>query len=165
MTPDAILRDVGRIYSNIQSVSYLFLAGALTEEFRLCGIMNALSKTVVLAHLIQMQVLYADDPIRIDARTTCLMREMLSTPGYPFMDTRYNFRIADALIAAFPFEKMIASLIRRKKALIARSSQTAKFGNTWEWTHFRERRSCCWTSHVTTVVIQVSSGVITPLLT
>jgi hypothetical protein len=100
-TPTAILRRVGRVYSYIVPASFFRFAGQFAEELRPRCIMNALSKTAIMGHAVDMQVFYRDDPVGIDDLSTFLVGEIVSFEPDTFMDMGDSLPMLPSFRCAF----------------------------------------------------------------
>src|SRR5437016_4382557 len=92
-TPAAGLTGRGRIDSNVCPASFFRFAGQFAEKFRPTGIMNALRKTMVMGHAVDMQVFHTDDPMGIDDLAAFLMGEVVTSPCNALMHTSHGFTV------------------------------------------------------------------------
>src|SRR6266699_4713706 len=100
-TPAAGLTAIGRIDSNVGPASFFRFAGQFAEKFRPTGIMNALRKTVVMRHAVDLQVFHTDDPKGIDDLAAFLMGEVISSKGDALMHTSYCLPVFTTLRTSF----------------------------------------------------------------
>ena len=101
VAPAAILRGIGRIDSNILSPSFFRFGGEFTEKFRPGCVMNALRKTMVMGHTIDVQIFNGYHTKPINDLAAFLMREIIPTELNPLMDTGYNLTVFPSLLRAF----------------------------------------------------------------
>jgi hypothetical protein len=93
MAPAAILTRIGRIDSNVLAPSLFRFGSKLVEEFRPGGIMNALSKTVIVSHAVHAQIFHADDPVAVHKTAAFLVCEVITPEGDTLMHPRYCFAV------------------------------------------------------------------------
>ncbi len=138
MTPAAILRRVGRIDSHVGSASFFRFAGQFAEKLRPRGIGNALRKTMVVGHAVDMQVFHTDDPVPLDNPAAFLMGEVVSSEGNPFMHTGNHlamvlaFSTAFGQLALFPLDCCQCLLFLAKKARVGDLAAIRKGGKSGE---------------------------------
>src|SRR5947209_19871342 len=87
VTPAAILGCIGRIHFDEGSPSFFRFGGQTRKELRPRGIGNALGKTMVMNHTVDMQVLDTDGAEAINNLAAFLMREVVSSERNAFMHT------------------------------------------------------------------------------
>src|SRR6266566_818832 len=97
----ACLTRVGRVDFDKSSASFCRFAVQLCKECRPRGVCNAFRQTMVMGHTVRLQVLHADDPIRIDDLAACLMREVLPPPSGTLMHTCYSLAMLTPFGCAF----------------------------------------------------------------
>jgi len=100
-TPAAGLTGRGRIDSQVCPASFFRFAGQFAEKFRPTGIMNALRKTIVMGHAVDMQVFHTDDSGGVYNMTVFLMGEVVTPEGYAFMHTSYRLPVFTTLRTSF----------------------------------------------------------------
>jgi uncharacterized membrane protein len=129
VTPAAILRCVGRVYSYILPASFLRFAGQFAEELRPRSVMNALRKTVVVGHAVDMQVFHADDPAAIYKMAALLVREVVSSPGDPLMDTGNCLAMLEPLWCAFRQLRVLALYLSQRPFFLAKEAGVLNFSS------------------------------------
>ncbi len=113
MTPAAIGRRVCWVDLDELPTSFFRFAGQLREKSRPRRIMNALGKTMVMSHAVDMQVFNSNDPELIDNLTTPLVSEIVTTELNPLVYASYNFAVLAPLLCAFGKLGMLALHFRQ----------------------------------------------------
>src|SRR2546427_12506794 len=70
--------------------------------------MDALRQTVVVGHVVDMQIFHADDPVAIHKTTALLVRKVISSPSDPLMHTGDCLALFAAYRCAFGKLGMLA---------------------------------------------------------
>jgi hypothetical protein len=97
VAPAAILRGVGRVHSDVCPASFFRFAGQFAEECRPRGIVDALGKTMIVNHAVDMHVFDTDHPKSVYNLPRLLMGEVISSKGDTFVDSSYNLAMLLAL--------------------------------------------------------------------
>ncbi len=97
----ACLTRIGRIDFDQHPASFFRFARELGKEGRPRGIGNALGKTMIMGHVLHLQVFHTDKPIRIDDLAAGLMGEVLAPPRNPLMHAGDRLAMFPAALGAF----------------------------------------------------------------
>src|SRR5712692_3120917 len=93
VTPAAILRCVGGIDFHELPASLFRFARQFAEKFRPRCIMNALGKTMIMGHAVDMQIFHRYDTKSVNDLTGFLMGEIIAPEGNPLVNTRYHLAV------------------------------------------------------------------------
>jgi hypothetical protein len=99
-TPAACLTRIGRIDSDELASSFFRFGTKSGKEGRPGDICNAFSKTMVVHHAIDGQILNGNDTKSIDNGTSMLMGEVVPFPGDTLMHTGDSFAVLSAVCCA-----------------------------------------------------------------
>ena len=97
----ACLRCVGRIDFEQGSPSFFRFGGQSVKELRPCRVTDALGKTMMVNHAVDVQVLHTNHAETVHDLPGLLVREIIPTEPNPFMDTRYHLTVLTPFVASF----------------------------------------------------------------
>src|SRR5437879_9712820 len=91
MASATILTGIGRIHFDSRSASFFRFAEQLVKKTRPRGVCNALSKTMVVHHPVDMQVFHTDDAEMVHDFPAFLMSEVVTPKSDTLIHTRHSF--------------------------------------------------------------------------
>ena len=92
-TPAACLTGISWIDLHELPASFFRFAGQFTEELRPGRVTHAFCQTMVVSHVVDVQVFDADDPKPVSNLPTFLMSEGITLEGDPLMHTRNHLAL------------------------------------------------------------------------
>src|SRR5712692_7761959 len=103
LTPAAILRCVGRVHFDSCSSSFFRFDEQLIKKSRPCCISNALRKTMIVRHPVDLQVFDSYHTKSVNDLATILMGEIIPSESNPLMHTgNYLLPVCYACVGLWP---------------------------------------------------------------
>lgn len=123
----AILTRIGRVDSNVLAPSFFRFGGKLVEELRPRGVMNAFCQTMVVGHVVDVQVFYRNDTETVYDLPAFLMGEVVTSEFDALMHAGYGPAMLTSFRSVFGKFAVLALYLSQGFLSLAKESRILDF--------------------------------------